>query len=315
MTATTTDTAIHTEGLTKIYGELRALDGMTMHVPSGSVYGFLGRNGAGKTTTIRLLLGLARPTAGSARVLGREIGTQQLEILERTAFVPERKVLYDHLTPHELVHFTSGFYPRWSHEAVEKYARILEIPMKQKFGKLSHGNRTKVCILLALGQNADLLILDEPTLGLDPVIIDDVLRVLLEEQASQGRTVFFSSHQLAEVELIADWIGILDQGKLLFEARLEDIRSQYRVVVAGGNGLPAATSAQVISVSRSGAFTRYVVSSGAEAFAAGLRQHGAASVEVFPLNLREFFLEIVRKEELCTTGESGAKTEYASSRS
>jgi len=315
MTATTTDAALHTEGLTTIYGKLRALDGMTLHVPRGSVYGFLGRNGAGKTTTIRLLLGLARPTAGSAYVLGREIGTQQLEILERTAFVPERKVLYDHLTPHELVHFTSGFYPRWSREAVEKYARILDIPMKQKFGKLSHGNRTKVCILLALGQNADLLILDEPTLGLDPVITDNVLRVLLEEQASQGRTVFFSSHQLAEVEQIADWIGILDQGNLLLEARLEDVRSQYRVVVAGGNGLPAATSAQVLSVSRSGAFTRYVVCSGAETFAAGLRQHGAASVEVFPLNLREFFLEIVRKEESCTIGDSGEKPEYASSRS
>jgi ABC-2 type transport system ATP-binding protein len=147
------------------------------------------------------------------------------------------------------------------------------------------------------------------------VITDNVLRVLLEEQASQGRTVFFSSHQLAEVEQIADWIGILDQGKLLLEARLEDIRSEYRVVVAGGNGLPAATSAQVLSVSRSGAFTRYVVSSGGETFAAGLRQHGAASVEVFPLNLREFFLEIVRKEELCTTGDSGEKPEYASSRS
>jgi ABC-2 type transport system ATP-binding protein len=262
-----------------------------------------------------LLLGLARPTAGSAYVLGREIGTQQLEILERTAFVPERKVLYDHLAPHELVHFTSGFYPRWSHEAVEKYARILDIPMKQKFGKLSQGNRTKVCILLALGQNADLLILDEPTIGLDPVITDNVLRVLLEEQASQGRTVFFSSHQLAEVEQIADWIGILDQGKLLLEARLEDVRSQYRVVVAGGHGLQAATSAQVLSMSRSGAFTRYVVSRGAEAFAAGLRQQGAVSVEIFPLNLREFFLEIVRKEESCTTGDSGEKPEYASSRS
>jgi ABC-2 type transport system ATP-binding protein len=98
MTATNADTAIHTEGLTKIYGKLRAVDGMTLHVPRGSVFGFLGRNGAGKTTTIRLLLGLARPTAGFAHVLGWEVGTQQLEILERTAFVPERKVLYDRRT-------------------------------------------------------------------------------------------------------------------------------------------------------------------------------------------------------------------------
>lgn len=305
------DTAIETRGLTKLYGKLRAVDGLTLRVPRGSVYGFLGRNGAGKTTTMRVLLGLARPTAGSAQVLGLDVGTQQIGIRERTAFVAERKMLYDYMTPAELVRFTSGFYPRWSRAAADKYARLLDIPMKQKFGKLSHGNRTKVCVLLALAQNADLLVLDEPTIGLDPIMIDDVLRVLLEEHAAEARTVFLSSHQLAEVEQIADWVGIIDRGKLLLEARLDDIKSEYRVVVAAGNGLPA-TSPEVVSAVRSEAFTRYILTSGAEAFAATLRQQGAASVEVFPLNLREFFLEIVRKEEACTTGRSGAKPEPAS---
>ena len=307
-----TDTAIETQGLSKNYGKLKAVDGLTLRVPRGSVYGFLGRNGAGKTTSMRMLLGLARPTSGTARVLGFETGKQQVEILERTAFVGERKALYESMNALELARFTSGFYPRWSSAAVEKYGRLLDIPMKQKFGQLSHGNRTKVCILLALAQNADLLVLDEPSTGLDPVMIDDVLRVLLEESV-EGRTIFFSSHQLAEVEQIAEWIGIIDHGRLLLEARLEDIRSDYRVVVAGGNGLPVAISSQVISAVPSGAFTRYFVTSGAEAFAAGLRQQGAASVEVFPLNLREFFLEIIRKEESCTTGKSGAKPESYSS--
>ena len=308
-----TDTAIETTRLTKVYGKLHAVEELTLRVPRGSVYGFLGRNGAGKTTSMRMLLGLARPTSGTARVLGLEIGKQQVEILERTAFVGERMTLYDAMTPLELLRFTAGFYPRWSAPAAEKYARLLDIPMKQKFGQLSHGNRTKVCILLALAQNADLLVLDEPSTGLDPVMIDDVLRVLVDEQSAGGRTIFFSSHQLAEVEQIADWIGIIDHGKLLLEARLEDIKNDYRVVVAGGNGLPAAVSAQVVSAIPAGAFTRYVVTNGAEAFAAGLRQQGAASVEVFPLNLREFFLEIVRKEESCTTGKSGAKPESYSS--
>jgi ABC-2 type transport system ATP-binding protein len=306
------DIAIETQGLTKIYGKLRAVDGLSLRVPRGSVYGFLGRNGAGKTTTMRVLLGLARPTSGSAQVLGLEVGKQQIKVLERTAFLGERKVLYEYMTPLELVRFTSGFYPHWSYAAVEKYARILDIPMKQRFGKLSHGNRTKLCVLLALAQNAELLVLDEPTIGLDPVMIDDVLRVLLEEHAAEGRTIFFSSHQLAEVEQIAEWVGIIDQGKLLLEARLEDIKSEYRVVVAGGNGLPAALLPPVISAVRAGAFTRYIVTSGAEAFATSLRQRGAASVEVFPLSLRDFFLEIVRKEEVCTTGKSGAKPEPAS---
>jgi len=309
------DTAIETRGLTKVYGPLRAVDSLTLRVPRGSVYGFLGRNGAGKTTTMRMLLGLARPTSGSAQMLGLEAGRQQVEILKRTAFVGERKVLYEYFTPAELARFTSGFYPGWPPDAVEKYARLLDIPMKQKFGKLSHGNRTKVCLLLALAQGAELLVLDEPTIGLDPVMIDDLLRVLMDEQAEGGRTVFFSSHQLAEVEQIAEWVGIIDQGRLLLEARLEDIKNEYRVVVAGGNGLPAAASPQVISAVQAGAFTRYIVTSGAEAFAAGLSRQGAASVEVFPLSLREFFLEIVRKEEACTTGKSGAKPGHASSHS
>jgi ABC-2 type transport system ATP-binding protein len=303
------DTAIETEGLTKVYGKLRAVDGLALRVPQGAVYGFLGRNGAGKTTTMRVLLGLARATSGAARVLGHEVGREQIAILERTAFVSERKALYDYLTPAEIARFTSGFYPRWSHAAVERYARPLEIPMRQKYGKLSHGNQTKVCMLLALAQNADLLILDEPTLGLDPVVTDDILRALVAEHVAEGRTVFFSTHQLAEVEQIADWVGIIEEGRLLLEARLEDIKTEYRVVVAGGNGLPRATSGPVVSVVRAGGFTRYVVSKDAEAFAAGLQQQGAQSVEVFPLNLREFFLELVRKQDpLATATASPAPT-------
>jgi len=290
------EAAIVTEGLAKVYGKLRAVDGLQLRVPAGAVYGFLGRNGAGKTTTMRVLLGLARATSGRARVLGLEVGREQVAILERTAFVAERKVLYDHLTPAEIVYFTAGFYPRWAHADVDRYARMLDIPMKQKYGKLSNGNRAKVCVLLALAQGADLLILDEPTLGLDPVVTDQILRAIAG-QVADGRTVFFSSHQLAEVEHIADWVGIIDAGRLLLEARLEDIKSDYRVVIAAGDSLPHATSAQVVSAIPAGQFTRYVVRNQGEAFAAGLRQQGARGVEVFPLNLREIFLELVRKEE------------------
>lgn len=290
------EAAIVTDGLTKVYGKLRAVDGLELRVPAGSVYGFLGRNGAGKTTTMRVLLGLARATSGSARVLGLEVGRDQVAILERTAFVSERKVLYDYLTPAEIVYFTAGFYPQWQHADIDRYARMLDIPMKQKYGKLSNGNRAKVCVLLALAQGADLLILDEPTLGLDPVVTDQILRAIAGHVA-EGRTVFFSSHQLAEVEHIADWVGIIDAGKLLLEARLEDIKSDYRVVIAAGDGLPHAASEQVVSAMPSGQFTRYVVRNQSEAFAAGLRAQGARGVEVFPLNLREIFLELVRKEE------------------
>ena len=289
--------AISTDGLVKTYPQARALDGLTLRVPRGSVYGFLGRNGAGKTTTMKILLGLSRATAGAGHVLGFDMRTHLVEILRRTAFVGEGKALYDSLTPAQLVRYNRGFYPDWSDEAAEQYARRFEIPMRTPYAKLSKGNRTKVCLLLALAQNAELLLLDEPTTGLDPVVLDEVLRALIEDHANEGRTIFFSSHLLSEVEQIADWVGILDNGKLLLEARLDDIRSQYRMLIASGNALPLGLSAQVIAARSENGFVRYLLSHGAEDFARQLQQQGATITENTGVSLREVFLALVRKED------------------
>ncbi len=301
------DLAILTENLVKDYSHVRAVDGLSLNVPRGVTYGFLGPNGAGKTTTIRMLLGLARPTAGRASVMGFPVGREQVAILERTAYVSETKTLYGHMTASQLVRFTRGFYPAWSGEAAAKYSRLFGIPMDRPFAKLSQGNRTKVCLLLALAQGAELLILDEPTTGLDPVVVDKLLRVLVEDGVSEGRTIFISSHNLADVEQIADWVGIIDEGRMLLEASLEDIKAQFRRVTASGNNLPQTRSANVLSVVSDGRFCRYLVSSDAEAFAAKLSSDGAEFVEVSPVGLREIFLELVRKEESCTSGNAGEK--------
>ena len=185
------DFAIRTEHLSKSYGSNQAVRGIDLSAPRGAIYGFLGRNGAGKTTTIKMLLGLTRPTAGSAHVLGMNVATERIAILQRTAFVSEKKSLYPSLTPSELVRFSRGFYPTWSDRAVEKYSRLLEIPMQQRFAKLSNGNQTKVWLLLALAQGADLLILDEPTTALDPISVDQLMHVLAEIALDRGRTIFF----------------------------------------------------------------------------------------------------------------------------
>jgi len=298
--------AIVTEGLAKRYGRQMAVNGLDMAVPRGAVYGFLGRNGAGKTTTIKMLMGLARPTAGSARMLGLDIARDRLEILRRVAFVGENKVLYENLTPAEMVRFARPFHSGWSDAVADAVARRLEIPMPQRFGKLSKGNRAKVWLLLALAQGAELLLLDEPTAGLDPFMNDALLKLLADEVGAHGRTVFFSSHHLAEVEQICDWVGIVDEGRMLLEARLEDVREHYRLVIAAGRGLPAAAAAPVVTVTRNGEFSRYLLARDADAFAAGLRAQGAAVTDVTPLSLREVFLELVRKEELCTSGNVGA---------
>jgi ABC-2 type transport system ATP-binding protein len=306
------DLAISTQGLVKAYPKVRAVDGLNLSVARGAVYGFLGRNGAGKTTTMKMLLGLARPTAGSARVLGCDIGRQRVEILRRVAFVGENKALYDQLTPTEMMRFTRRYYPGWSDAAAEKCARQLEIPMQQKFAKLSKGNRAKVWLLLALGQAAELLLLDEPTAGLDPFMNDALLKLLAEDTAFEGRTVFFSSHHLAEVEQICDWVGIVDEGRMLLEARLDDIREHYRLVIVAGRDLPVEKTAPVVAAARNGQFSRYMLARDAEAFAARLRRQGAAVTQVSPMSLREVFLELVRKEESCTSGNAGATPAVAS---
>jgi ABC-2 type transport system ATP-binding protein len=199
--------AIDSKVLTKTYGSIRAVGGINLSVPRGAIYGFLGRNGAGKTTTIKMLLGLTRPTSGAAHVFGMDVSAERMAILQRTAFVSEKKTLYPSLTATELVRFSRGFYPTWSDSAAEEYARLLEIPMKQRFEKLSNGNQTKVWLLLALSQGADLLILDEPTTALDPVSVDQLLHVLAEDGLDRGCTIFFSSHQLEEVERVAEYVG------------------------------------------------------------------------------------------------------------
>lgn len=308
-----TEYSIATDNLAKYYSETRAVDGLGLRVPRGSVYGYLGRNGAGKTTTIRMLMGLAAPTRGSVSVLGKRQPEDRLAILEKVGFLGEKKNLFESMTGNQLVRFNRPFFPDWSDELAAKYAQRLEVPMDRKFKQLSLGNRTKLGLLLALAQGAELLILDEPTTGLDPVVMDEFLRVLIEDYAGEGRTIFLSSHNLAEVEKIADWVGIIDQGKLLLEAPLEEIRSDFRRISASGNRLPRERTAQVIAVSASEPICEYFVRQGAEEFAADLRSQGATILDVSPLNLEQVFLQLVRKEAPCTSGNVGATPAAVSS--
>ena len=307
--------AIVTENLSKSFGAQVAVSELSLKIQPGAVYGFLGRNGAGKTTTMRMLLGLMRPTKGRAQVLGLDPSREAdlMSILDRVAFVPQRKQLYPWATPAELVRMNRGFFPRWSDETAARLARRLEIPMKTVFKKLSIGNQSKVALLLALAQEAEVLILDEPTAGLDPVMVDEILRTLVEDHISQGRTIFISSHHLGEVEQICDWVGILEEGRLVLESRLEDIRQEFRLVIASGESLPVMPSPNVICAASDGRFRRYVLAREAERFASELRAQGASILEISPLGLRELFLHLVRKEDSCTPGNVGAKPEPVSS--
>jgi ABC-2 type transport system ATP-binding protein len=148
---------------------------------------------------------------------------------------------------------------------------------------------------MALAQGADLLILDEPTTSLDPVMMDDLLRVLIEDHTGENHTIFISSHVLAEIEKIADWIGIIDRGKLLLEARLDDIRADYRRVRVSGTGLPLNTTTQIISAYEQNGIVDYYVSTRVQEFAAGLHNCGATVLDIWPVPLQELFLQLMRR--------------------
>jgi ABC-2 type transport system ATP-binding protein len=289
---------IETTDLRKNYDGVEAVRGLTLRVPAGSICGFLGRNGAGKTTTIKLLLGMARPTSGQARVFGLDADTQpsSVEIRRRTGFVSDDKDLYGYMTVAEMIRFTAAFYPTWRKDLEEKYLRSFQLPREQKVKTLSRGTRTKLALLLALARGAELLILDEPTTGLDPAAIEEVLQALVSHVSSEEMTVFFSSHQIAEVEQVSDHVIIIDQGRASLAGDLDDVRARYRrVQVVFDSDAPqyAFRALGVTRVSRKGRVLSVLSSTGSEAVVEEARALNPVAVDVVPVTLKEIFLETV----------------------
>ena len=294
-----TEFAIETSDLRKTYsGGNEALRGLTLRVPAGSIFGFLGKNGAGKTTTIKVLLGMTHPTSGDVRVLGLPAADQSasVSIRRRTGFVSEDKDLYDSMTVHEIVRFTSGFYPKWRHDLEKRYLASFDLRASGKVKTLSLGMRTKLGLLLALCRGAELLVLDEPLSGLDPAVNEDVLQALVRHVADEGATVFFSSHQLADVDQIADHVAVVDRGRTIVSGSLDDIRDRFRrihIVFDGDAPAISFRTSGVIRSRRDGRVLTVFASDGAPAIAEEARAFNAVSIDVTPLSLKEIFLESV----------------------
>ncbi len=295
-----TDFIIETSQLTKSFKGHPALQGVDLQVPVGSIFGFLGRNGAGKTTTIKTLTGLLRSDSGSASVFGIPVEDENrsVDIRRRIGFVTEDKELYPYMTVEQIIRFTRPFFPKWRDDLERRYLRMFELPPAKKIPDLSKGMRSKLMLLLAIARGAELLILDEPTDGLDPAATEDVLRELVAVAASEGTTMFFSSHQLAEVELIADHIGIIDQGKMIVAGSLDDMKARYQritVVFADLVQTPARWVEGVESVREEGRMVSILASHNVEAIVEQARRIPGAAVERFPVTLKEIFLEHVRR--------------------
>jgi ABC-2 type transport system ATP-binding protein len=294
--------AIETSDLRKHYGGVEALRGLTLQVPTGSICGFFGRNGAGKTTTIKVLLGIARATSGTVRVLGTDAADADasIEARRRIGFVSEEKELYDYMTVDEIIRFTASFYPTWRPDLEDRYRRRFDLPASRRIKALSRGMRTKLALLLALSRGADLLVLDEPTSGLDPAVTEEVLQALVSHVGQERMTVFFSSHQLADVEQIADRVAIINRGAIVVVGELDELRERFcrvQLVFAGAAPTEGFRGNGVVRVRREGRVVTVVSSAGAEAIRREGLALGATSVESAPVSLKDIFLETALGED------------------
>ncbi len=231
---------ISTRGLTRYFGKRAAVEDLNMEVPRGSVFAFLGRNGSGKTTTIRMLLGLMQPTRGEGRILGYDIRALPVEARARIGYLTEEHQLYSWMTVKECGEFQSKFYPRWNEKIFRGVIGHFNLRMTAKVKELSRGERAGLCLGLTLAPEPELLILDDPTLGLDPVACRSLVESMIYLTRRSDRTIFFSSHQLADVERVADYIAILDRSILRAVCPLETFRKSVQEVRLRFPGTPPA---------------------------------------------------------------------------
>lgn len=228
---TDSPSVIHVEQLRKRFGTHDVLKGVDLDVPAGSIFGFLGVNGAGKTTLIRTLLGLLRPDAGRCVVAGIDSRQDPIGVRSRVGYMAENQTMYAWMRVGQIIEWVGGFYPTWDAAFAEKLRSQMKLDATTKVGALSKGQSSRLALLLALAHHPQLVILDDPTLGLDPIARRDFLRDVIGYLQAAGVTVFFSSHLLYEIEPICDRVAILHDGRILQTAPVDDLREQVKRVL------------------------------------------------------------------------------------
>jgi ABC-2 type transport system ATP-binding protein len=298
--------AIRTDALVKRYRrfsrrgritEHAAVAGLDLSVPEGGITGLLGPNGAGKTTAVRMLLGLARPTSGSAAVFGLDAQRDSLTVRERVAFVPADRAIFGWMRAEQFVARVARWSPRWDADRAARLMARWRIDGRARMRELSSGTQSRLLLLVALARSASLLVLDEPTTGLDPEAVDDALSELAIA-AADGGTVLLVTHRLEEVERICDRVVVMGDGRALIQADLDDLRAGWRAIEVAGHPVidRLGTWEEVAHVSRFGEHARLLVRADAGAVIERLRMLGAEVTSERPLSLREIYLAITRAD-------------------
>ena len=294
---------VETRGLTHRYGKNVALREVDLVIPEGSLYALLGPNGAGKTTLLKILLGLLKPTAGEVHLLGRPV--DRLSLHERAAigYVAEGQRLPEWMTLRQLERHLAPLYRSWDHELASELRASFRLPLDQKIRRLSRGQKMKVALLAALAPRPRLLIMDEPFSGMDALVKDELVHGLLECSSEEGWSVLLCSHDIGEIELLADSVGFLDHGRLVLSEPMQVLRERFRWVEVLMNGGPMLTLEEMppdwLSVGRAGRRARFVVADhGAPNWEREVeaRFPSAQRVDVRPATLREVFVALAREQ-------------------
>jgi ABC-2 type transport system ATP-binding protein len=292
------DYAIETRGLGRMFGKFEAVKDVDLKVLKGTVYGLLGVNGAGKSTIIKMIVGHLRPTSGQIRVLGRALGEDLVEIRKRVAYVSENRYLYEWMTVAESIKFTRAFHDTWDDGKASDLLKRFSLPPGKKVRQLSRGNRARLCLLLALAYNPELIILDEPTSGLDPIVRRDFIENIVSEISEEGKTVLFSSHIVEEVERVADYVGIINEGELLMVSSIDEIKGSYKRVRYATNGTrPEVAGVPGVLAVENGRHEQVLTVRGwGDETLRALAERGVTSPDVLPISLEDIFVNTVRGE-------------------
>ena len=285
---------IQTTGLTRCYGPRTVVSDLDLAVPRGCVFGFLGRNGSGKTTTIRMLLGLLPPTRGEARVLGEDSRDLSETARARIGYMAEGHPVYEWMRVGECGRFQATCFPTWNDEIFRAVLEHFRLGPDRKARDLSKGERAGLCLALTLAPEPELLILDDPALGLDPVARRSLLEAMIFVTRGSDRTILFSSHLLGDVERVADWIAVLDRGVLRACCKMATFRRRIsRFVLAWDGSPPAATPTLrgLVHVFRAGQELQITIANADDDVRAAIETLGATRVEEVPIGLEEAFID------------------------
>lgn len=290
------DPVIETHSLGKRYRHKEAVYQLDLRLAPGRACAFLGRNGSGKTTTIKMLAGLIRPTTGKSFLFGRDSQTLRPGDWQKVGYVSENQKLYDGMTGAELIAFIAPLYPSWDRGFEKELVEKLSLPLQRRISLCSRGEKVKLALLLAMAFRPRLLILDEPFAGLDPLVRSEFLDSLLEITTQNDWSVFFSTHDIDDVEKLADDVVIIDEGRLQISESLDSLQERFRRIDLIGEHMPVAESADILGLSRKDNHSRLVHTAFTEETEAALRaSHPNASVSVSPLSLKEIFLTLAKQ--------------------